>query len=379
VAGRRAGSGAGVKIAYDLRYADGHFTGIGTHAYALLESLLDLPGDERYLVLWNPNVRRPRYGLDRIASHPRVTWTEKPFHPMHPIGTVQVGAWLRRIRPAVYYSPFYLLPVAAACPCVLTIHDVWPLRMPEGFSWPRLMLFRASLAVARRARFIVTSSEFSRNEITQLVPMPRDQVRSIRLGVPPRPEPLLPSRPKQLSERPYALVVGDNRLRKNLVTLARTWARMSPEPPLDLISAGPNDPRYPTLAELAAREGARHVSSLGWVSEEELEWLYGHAEIMLFPSLYEGFGFPLVEAFERGQPIVASDLPPLREIGEGVARFADPHSPDRWADEVLRLARAPEEVVRLRALGRERALELSYRATAEATLALLREAAAGDR
>ena len=169
-----------MKIAYDLRYADGHFTGIGTHAYALLDSLLALPGDERYVVLWNPDLRRARYPLDRIASHPRVIWTERRFRSVHPIGTVQVGAWLRGIRPAMYYSPFYLLPAAAGCPCLLTIHDVWPLRLPEGFSWARGLLYRASLAVARRARFIITSSQFSRSEIIDLLHLPPERVRSFR-------------------------------------------------------------------------------------------------------------------------------------------------------------------------------------------------------
>ncbi|HEY3215455.1 MAG TPA: glycosyltransferase family 1 protein [Candidatus Eisenbacteria bacterium] len=362
-----------MKIAYDLRYADGHFTGIGTHAYALLESLLALPGNERYAVLWNPDLGRPRYRLDRIAAHPRVTWNAERFSPIHPIGTVQVGAWLRRIRPAVYFSPFYLLPVAARCPCVLTIHDVWPLRLPEGFSWARWLLYRASLFAARRARFIVTSSEFSRSEIITLVHVPPERVRSIPPGVPPRLAPVESSRPNRLPEAPFALTVGDNRPRKNLAVLARAWARMGPEPSLELVSAGPNDRRYPSLADLAQSEGARRVTSLGWVSEGELDWLYGRAEVVLFPTVYEGFGFPLAEAFARGVPTVASDIPVLHEIGDGVARFADPQDPDRWAEEVARLVRSPEEGLRLRALGRQRGQELSFQRTAEGYLALLRE------
>lgn len=365
-----------MKIAYDLRYADGHFTGIGTHAYALLESLLALPGDERYAVLWNPDLGRPRYRLDRIASHPRVIWTEERFSPIHPLGTVQVGAWLRRIRPAVYFSPFYLLPVAARCPCVLTIHDVWPLRLPEGFSWARWLLYRASLFAARRARFIVTSSEFSRSEIITLVHVPPERVRSIPPGVPPGLAPVESSRPNRLPEAPFALTVGDNRPRKNLAVLARAWARMGPEPSLELVSAGPNDRRYPTLGDLAQTEGARRVTSLGWVREGELEWLYGHAEVVLFPTFYEGFGFPLAEAFARGVPTVASDIPVLHEIGEGVARFADPRNPDRWVEEIARLVASPEERLSLRALGRQRGQELSFRRTAERCLALLREVGA---
>src|SRR2546427_526937 len=81
---------------------------------------------------------------------------------------------------------------------------------------------------------------------------------------------------------------------------ARAWALFGPAPSLELVSAGPADPRYATMERLAAEVGARAVMGLGWVEESELEWLYANATLVLFPSRYEGFGFPLVEAFVRG-------------------------------------------------------------------------------
>jgi glycosyltransferase involved in cell wall biosynthesis len=362
-----------VTIAYDLRYADAHFTGIGTHAHALLKALLDLPGDERYLVLWNPD-GRDRYGVESLRAHPRVRWEERRIPALHPFGPIALGSWLRRERPAVYYSPFYLLPVGSPCPAVLTIHDVWPLRMPEGLSPIRRVLYRASIRRARRARAVVTSSRFSRSEIVALVGIPESRVHAIRLGVPPMADSRAPERPEQLPDRPFALVVGDNRPRKNLSILAEAWARMGPGPPLMLVSAGPADNRYPTLAEFATRRGARDVVGLGWVDEARLAWLYAHATVVLFPTIYEGFGFPLVEAFVRGLPVVASDIPTLREIGEGVASFVDPHDAAAWQRSVTDVAARPDEARRMRDAGRRRASELPYRHTAEATLEVLREA-----
>ena len=75
-------------IAYDLRYAADHFTGIGTHAFALFEALLELPGEERYAVLWDPRLDDRRYGVTRFASHPRVHWTERAASPLTPLGMV---------------------------------------------------------------------------------------------------------------------------------------------------------------------------------------------------------------------------------------------------------------------------------------------------
>jgi alpha-1,3-rhamnosyl/mannosyltransferase len=110
------------------------------------------------------------------------------------------------------------------------------------------------------------------------------------------------------------------------------------------------------------------------VGEAELEWLYGHATVVLFPSLYEGFGFPLAEAFARGIPAIAADIPTLREIGEGAAEFVPAEDPGAWAATVAALAAEPARRDALRDAGRVRARALDYRTTAANTLALLREA-----
>ncbi|MBI5710197.1 MAG: glycosyltransferase family 4 protein [Candidatus Eisenbacteria bacterium] len=368
-----------VTIAYDLRYAADHFTGIGTHAWCLIEALLELPGEERYVVLWDPRLEHRRYDPSLIAAHPRVTLVERRYGPLHPLGPVQVGAWLRKLRPDVYLSPFFFLPVGAPCPCVLTIHDLWPLRMPGGLSPVRGAIYRWSLERARRARFIITSSEFSRREIVELMRMPGARVTCIRLGTPTRRAAAAPRRPLALPDGRYALVVGDNRPRKNLDVLAHAWAAFGEAPPLRLVSAGPVDRRYPSLPELAARARARGVVGLGWVNEGELEWLYAHADLVLFPSLYEGFGFPLVEAFDRGLAAVAADIPTLREIGSGGARLVAPDSPEAWAGEVRRLAADRDARTLLGEAGRRLAAGMTYGRTAEATLRVLRDAVAGGR
>jgi glycosyltransferase involved in cell wall biosynthesis len=364
-----------VTIAYDLRYASDHFAGIGTHTYALLEALLELPGDERYAVLWNPALENQRFDLARIARHPRVSWHEHRIPPTHPVGLLQVGRWLRNIRPSVYLSTFYLRPLGAGCPSVLMLHDVWPLRYREGLSAVNHVLYRASLALAAGARFIITSSEFSRAEVVALTGMRSDRVRAALQGVVPAAT-VAPVRPDRLPDgvRQFALVVGDNRPRKNLALLARIWRRLDLD--LPLVSAGPSDPRFPTLTGFAGSD-RRDVHSLGWVSPGELEWLYRNARLLLFPSRYEGFGFPLVEAFAHDLPVVASTAPALREVAGGAAVHAPPDDDDAWVDAVRRLATDEPERSRRIAAGRMRLGELDYRHTAEVTLAVLREAAQG--
>ena len=115
------------------------------------------------------------------------------------------------------------------------------------------------------------------------------------------------------------------------------------------------------------------------LTEGELEWLYRHARLVLFPTLYEGFGLPMVEAFAHGIPALASDIPTLREVGEGCARFVDPLDAGAWAAAVCDLSRDAAARESLVAAGRARAAELTYERTAIATLEVLREAVSSPR
>ena len=364
-------------VSYDLRFAADHFTGIGRHAWCLFEALLELPGPERYTVLWNPALTMTRFDLEAVRRHPRVEWVERGFGPMSPAQLWQVGGWLRGLKPDVYFSPFYFTPLGAGCPCVVTVHDVWPLRLGYGMEpWKREVYRWMIRLAAARARFVVTSSEFSRSEIKDLAAIDSARLRVARIGVPPARD-LAPQRPKNLPDRPFAFTIGLNYPYKNLATLVEAWARMGNAAPLDLVASGRELERYPRLAELARARGVDRVTALGHVSEAELEWLYRNATMLVFPTTYEGFGFPMVEAFVHGLPAIVSDIPVLREIGQGAARFVPPLDPSAWADAVRELAADEPARRRMMALGHEAILPMSYQETARIVLDVLREGAQG--
>ena len=374
-----------MNVAYDLRFAADHFTGIGTHAFALISALVEQPGDERYTVLWNPALGGRRFDVAAIARHPRVTWVEHDWHPLWIGDPMRVSAWLRRVKPNVFLSPFYVHPPAAGCPVVLTAHDASPLVLRGEMSRIGNLLYRTAIKGARRARFVLTGSEFSRRELIVFGGLSQDRVRAVPLGVPRRTGGDL-VKPAEISDRPFALVVGENRPRKNLVLLARTWQLLadgmdrSADGPPALVSVGRDDRRYPSLEQLAmqAAAGSRHrpiVRSLGWRSEAEVAWLYAHASLVLFPSRYEGFGFPLVEAFAANAPVLAADIPAFRETAQAAAYFAPPDDPRAWADAVMALTGDARARAALIGAGRARAAELNYERTAAATVTALRDAA----
>jgi glycosyltransferase involved in cell wall biosynthesis len=374
---------APMNVAYDLRYASDHFTGIGTHAHALLQALLDQPGDERYTVLWNPALPAKRFDVAEIARHPKVTWVERPWRPLRPADPLRLSTWLRRVRPDVFLSPFYVHPVSAGCPVVLTLHDIFPLAdVPSGLSRTGRLLFQIALRRARHASLVLTGSEFSRQELVRHGGLSADRVRAVPLGVPRRAaseaaDAVEAVRPRGVPDGPFALVVGQNRPRKNLGLLAQAWDLLGSSDTLALLNAGPHDARFASLEQLAAGHSTtRVVRSLGWTTEAELAWLYAHARLVLFPSWYEGFGFPLVEAFASDVPVLASDIPVFREVGLTGAAYAAPDDPHAWASAIARLSRDGAERSALVNAGRARAAALTYDRTAAGTIAALREVAA---
>jgi alpha-1,3-rhamnosyl/mannosyltransferase len=180
----------------------------------------------------------------------------------------------------------------------------------------------------------------------------------------------------------YALSVGTLEPRKNLETLLRAWRRLrrrrrargEPPPPLDL-SGGYGWKAEGLRREVDAARAEGWLHHFGYVSEQELAAFYRNARLFVFPSRYEGFGLPLLEAMSAGVPAVASDLPVLRELGGEAALYAPALDEEAWAERVEELLSDGELAERLAAAGRERAARFTWERAAEDHVAVFREAA----
>jgi alpha-1,3-rhamnosyl/mannosyltransferase len=175
-----------------------------------------------------------------------------------------------------------------------------------------------------------------------------------------------------LPER-YLLYVGSNKPHKNLPALVDAYARLGDTPPLLL--AGTQDPRYPQVGRRVEQLGLENrVRILGAIPEEDLPALYGNALALVFPSLYEGFGLPPLEAMACGAPVACSDIPSLREAAGQAALWFDPSSPDSIASALEKILDDQELRAALRASGLRRAAELTWDLAAQKTLDVFREA-----
>jgi glycosyltransferase involved in cell wall biosynthesis len=268
---------------------------------------------------------------------------------------------------ALVYCPANLAPLASSR-AVVVIHDVAALRHPEWYS-PAYAAYQRRLlpAIARRAAGVVTVSEFSRGELAAVLGLDPQDVAVVPNGVDtrvfsPEADPA-PARAAHGLDGPYALAVGTRIARKNAAALRSARDRLA-ETGVELVLAGSSRSYMRAGEEPPGR-------ALGYVADRLLPGLYAGAELLLMPSLYEGFGLPCLEAMACGTPVVAANRGALPETCAGAAILVDPDDPGALADAAATAASDPDRRARLRAAGLARAAELTWDRAARATDALI--------
>jgi glycosyltransferase involved in cell wall biosynthesis len=273
----------------------------------------------------------------------------------------QIVLPLRALPSEVIYSPANLAPVATRR-SVVVIHDMAALRHPESYSAGYVAYQRRMLPLlARRARTVITVSEFSKRELIEVLGIRPDRIAVVPEGVDERFTPAVdpgPARAAYALERPYVLALGTVSVRKNLEVLG-TVARALGDRGIELVVAG-SDRHY-------LRSGGVPGRRLGYVPDSLLPALYAGARALAMPSTYEGFGLPCLEAMASGVPVACSSAGALPETCGEAALICDPGDPEAFAEAVL--AAATDERVRteLARAGPRRAGLFSWGRTAELT------------
>lgn len=223
-------------------------------------------------------------------------------------------------------------PLFAPSPVVVTIHDALD-AMPDltaSSIWSRYVRL-IGIPAARRADVVVSVSHAAADDISRHYRIAPDRIRVIPNGTRLHELTPTPPSPQPAALAPFVLAVGPNLHRKNLATLvdAVDLVREDGRPDLQLVLVG-----HGTGWLVDGRDG---MIALDRISDAELTWLYRHAAVVVVPSRYEGFGLPVLEALALGTPVVASDIPALREAGGSATHYADPESPVEFAESVKRI------------------------------------------
>ncbi|WP_017326926.1 glycosyltransferase family 1 protein [Synechococcus sp. PCC 7336] len=276
----------------------------------------------------------------------------------------------RQCRASLLFSPVPESPLWSRCRSVVTVHDLIPLRFPRRCS-PLLPYFRYYIPqVAARAEHVLCNSEATARDVVKWFGVPARQVTAIPLAF-DRDR----FRPLDLPQQPYFLYVGRHDPHKNLQRALQAFAQIPHRRQLEFWLAGPSDPRYtPQLKQLATElEIAPQLRFLDYVPEEELPALYNQALALVFPSLWEGFGLPLLEAMACGTPAIASNLASLPEVAGDAALLVDPYNIDSLARSMQEVADNGQLRAQLRQAGLSRAAQFSWESTGRATAAVLRD------
>jgi glycosyltransferase involved in cell wall biosynthesis len=255
------------------------------------------------------------------------------------------------------HCPTYRGPLRSALPLVVTVHDLAVFRHPEAFNrWTRAYSPRVVPRVLAAASRVIAVSQFTRRELVDVLDVPEDKIRVVPNGV---DDEFTAEGP--VAEGQYVLAVGTLEPRKNLPRLVEAARRSDVE--LRVVGA---------RGWGGVEVGGNGVRWLGEVSDEELARLYRGALCLAYPSRYEGFGIPVLEAMACGAPVVTARGTAMEEVADGAAVLVDPDDP---ADIAAGIERATAERDALVTRGIERARAFRWDAIADATVAVYREAA----
>jgi len=290
----------------------------------------------------------------------------------------QIRLWweLWRNPPDVLLVPAHtipFLPLPKKIKVCVNVHDVGFKRSPELYKpiqvWYHDLTMRR---IKQRADLIITISEFSKQEIIELYGVKPEKIKVVYLGFDASKFIVQTSEETEILKKykirqPYLLYVGRLEKKKNIANMIAAFAlAKESNHELRLVLAGSAGHQFEDIKKIITDNKLENeVIITGYVDQKDLPLIYNHAEIFLFPTLYEGFGLPILEAMASGVPVLASNFAPHTEVGSDAAFYADPHSPQSLADAIVKILETPELKQKLKEKGLARAKEFSWHKTAE--------------
>jgi glycosyltransferase involved in cell wall biosynthesis len=371
---------AGLRIGINALYLIPGGVG-GTEIYLrnLLPALAEIDVANEYVVFTNRET-----SSDLVPDQPNFRLAPQPIRasgrPIRILWEQSALPWAatKRHRLDVLFNPGFTAPIVSACRNVTVFHDLQHKRHPEHFRLRDLPFWRFFLyASAHRSRILLAVSEATRRDLLHYYRLAEEKIRVVPLGVHPRFFELGQQRAEQPEQPTFFLCVSTLHPHKNLDRLVRAYAEFRrSHPELRLVIAGmPGFHAKAIQALIAELKLGESVHLTGWIPREELQQLYLEAFAFIYPSTFEGFGLPVLEALAAGLPTACSSIEPLSSLAGRAALLFDPFDQDALLEAMLHLASAPDLRARLAKAGPRRAGMFSWTSTAQKTLKAIRDAA----
>lgn len=348
--------------------------GIGTYVRNLVRSLAAIDSENRYVLLAKP---ADKESLRDLPANFHVATESSPVYSLRELAALSWHLYRRKLD--LYHSTHYVLPAWVQSKVVVTIHDIIHLLYPEflpsnlAFLYAQRMI-RRSLSRGDR---IIAVSQNTRSDLMHHFDVDGRKIQVVHNGVedvfrtPLPPEDLARWLRDLGISQPYILFVGNPKPHKNLDNLVKAYARARRLAQFDapLICVGHRDGSEFKIRHRAEYLGVGdRVRLLGHVAQEALPAIYQGAALFLYPTLYEGFGLPVIEAMASGIAVITSNTSALKEIAEGYAHLVDPLDIDGMAKAIARCMGDSEHRASLAKLGLRRAEDFRWDRAAKKTL-----------
>jgi glycosyltransferase involved in cell wall biosynthesis len=371
-----------MRFAIDAHAIGRHLTGNEVYIRSLLRSFASLDQDSEFVTYVSADDAREwtaaRFLTRQVSANPYIR-----------LG-IELAIKIRQDQPDLLHVQ-YTAPLSCPVPIVVSVHDVSFLEHPEYF--PKLRALQLRMTVSRTincATRILTGSDFSRDSIVRaygescarkIVVVPNAAASGLRPV--PRDRATAAVRSRFQIAEPFILSVGDLQPRKNHIGLIAAFAeliRAFPKLPHHLVLAGKDTWFTPRIREAAKQSGvAERIRFSGFVSDTDLLHLYNACDLFVFPSLYEGFGLPVLEAMACGRAVACSRSTAMPEVADGAGILFDPDSRSEMVRAMADLLCDAELRGRMERLGLQRASRFSWHDTAQKTLDVYHEVAQRKR
>ena len=369
-------------------------TGMGQHLLHLLQGLDSLDDKDQQYMLLAPRFRRaytvraPQLS-DRFREVEVVSALARLGENVEQVWWEQVGIVLAGMRQKIdlLHCPYWSSPLWSPWPTVVTVHDVIQFVLPE-YAWRKIsrVYFGLVSAGARRAQAVITVSECSKQDIMKIIGLGPERIHVIGNAVdaslyPVRDAWLLASVRERYGIAPrFVLYFGGFDMRKNVPRLIEAYARL-PEAlrrEYQLVIAGRyqhlGHPLYPDPRQTVRRLGLEgNVIFTGQIREQDKAPLYSAATVFAFPSLYEGFGMPVLEAMACGTPVVTSNVSALPEVAGDAGLLVNPYAPEAIGEALAELLESAARREDLSRRGLERARRFTWPQVAEQTVRVYKQ------